>query len=529
MKIRGDIVRLYRNVHSWVGIMAGLFLFVAFYAGGMTMFEGVLESWSARPAALPAAVPVEHLPDLLQKAFAADPSAVANHTVIFHPDVAHPSSLIWSASHDREHGPARTVYAGLAPDGGLITRTQTPSQAASFINILHQRIGLPLGRESGRLVMGIVALLYAVALVSGTVVMLPSLVRNLFALRLTESLRRMWLDFHTLLGVCSLPFHIVMAATAAGFAFQRPIMTLEQSLFRPAPYVESTQGGHDGAHSHHHGGGHPGMERPLLEPGALVASLAEQVPDFEPDALVYSTRNGKLSLRVTGHDTRHVTRRPDGGYVDVDPYGGRITSMDFLPGHQGGGFLALTTIYALHFGTFGGLWGRAGYALLGFGGAFLFYSGNRLWLSSRRRRERSAGLVQDSLGTRLLSVLTAGGMLGCICGVSVVFAAVPLLPEGGHYQSIEAIFYAVLFGCVVMAAWLGGERSTRPLVGLAGVLTLLIPVTDGLSRLLLVRPITGNVIGVDIVALVYGLVLLLTAMRATRALTVGGMEETVRA
>nr|WP_238379436.1 PepSY-associated TM helix domain-containing protein [Gluconobacter oxydans] len=227
---------------------------------------------------------------------------------------------------------------------------------------------------------------------SGTVVVLPSLVRNLFALRLTESLRRMWLDFHTLLGVCSLPFHIVMAATAAGFAFQRPIMTLEQSLFRPAPYVESTQGGHDGTHAHHHGGGHPGMERPLLDPGALVASLAEQVPDFEPDALVYSTRNGKLSLRVTGHDTRHVTRRPDGGYVDVDPYGGRITSMDFLPGHQGGGFLALTTIYALHFGAFGGLWGRAGYALLGFGGAFLFYSGNRLWLSSRRRRERSAGL-----------------------------------------------------------------------------------------------------------------------------------------
>ncbi|GAN90472.1 hypothetical protein Gbfr_016_053 [Gluconobacter frateurii M-2] len=503
MKIRGDIVRLYRNVHSWAGITAGLFLFIAFYAGGMTMFELPLGNWASRTSALPAPVPAERLSELVQKAQAADPTVATNHTVVLHPDETSPSSLMWTVSADRDHGPARTVYAGLAPDGALVTQTRTPSQVGYFLNILHQRIGLPLNREYGRLIMGIVALLYAVALVSGTIVLLPSLIRNLFALRLTENLRRVWLDFHTLLGFCSLPFHIVMAATAAGFAFHQPIMALEKTLFFPAAPTHLAQ------KDHPHYGQNP---QALLEPMAIVDAFRQQVPGLEPDALAYSSRGGKLSLHVMVHDTAEVARRPDGGYGEVNPYTGRLISTDFLPGHQTPAFQALTVIYALHFGTFGGLLIRLGYAVLGFGGAFLFYSGNQLWLSSRRRRERSAGLTEDSFGTRLLSILTTGCMIGCISGVSAVLAATPLLPEGGHYQTVEALFYAVFFSCVMVAVCLGGTRSLRPLLAVAGMLTLLIPLTD-MMRCLASGAITSLALSVDGVALVYGVVLVTLALR----------------
>lgn len=36
--MRTDIVKTYKDVHSWVGIIAGLALFIAFYAGAITMF-----------------------------------------------------------------------------------------------------------------------------------------------------------------------------------------------------------------------------------------------------------------------------------------------------------------------------------------------------------------------------------------------------------------------------------------------------------------------------------------------------------
>ena len=503
MKIRGDVVRLYRNVHSWVGIMAGLFLFIAFYAGGMTMFELPLGNWASRTATLPATVSADRLSELVQKAETADPSMIANHTVVLHPDETSPSSLMWVVSSDRDHGPARTVYAGLAADGTLVTQTRTPSQVGYFLNILHQRIGLPLNREYGRLIMGIVALLYAVALVSGTIVLLPSLVRNLFAVRLTENLRRMWLDFHTLLGVCSLPFHIVMAATAAGFAFHQPIMALEKTLFLPGVSAHPPQKNH----SHQD-------DRPqaLLEPLAIVDAFRKQVPGLEPDTLAYSSRGGKLSLHVTVQDAAQISRRPDGGYGEVNPYTGRLISTDFLPNHQKPAFQALTLIYALHFGTYGGWLIRWGYAVLGFGGAFLFYSGNQLWISSRRRRDRSAGLTEDSFGTRCLSALTTGCMIGCISGVSAVLAAAPFLPEGGHYQAAEALFYAVFFICLTVAACWGGTKSLRPLLTVAGVLTLLIPLTD-MTRSLTSGEVTSLAASVDGVALVYGVVLMVLALR----------------
>lgn len=50
MKLRADFVQLYRDVHSWVGIVAGLFLFVAFYEGSITMFEEPLQRWASGPS-----------------------------------------------------------------------------------------------------------------------------------------------------------------------------------------------------------------------------------------------------------------------------------------------------------------------------------------------------------------------------------------------------------------------------------------------------------------------------------------------
>ena len=39
MKMPTDVVKMYKEVHGWVGILSGLCLFIAFYAGALTMFE----------------------------------------------------------------------------------------------------------------------------------------------------------------------------------------------------------------------------------------------------------------------------------------------------------------------------------------------------------------------------------------------------------------------------------------------------------------------------------------------------------
>src|SRR5690606_5906710 len=113
----------------------------------------------------------------------------------------------------------RRYMATLDAHGTAHVAETQPSAVGAFIDVLHRVVGLPVDNDPNRWVMGVIASLYALALVSGVIVLLPSLVKDLFALRVGKNLKRMWLDAHNVVGIVSLPFHIIMALSAAVFAF----------------------------------------------------------------------------------------------------------------------------------------------------------------------------------------------------------------------------------------------------------------------------------------------------------------------
>ena len=49
MKVRTDIIRHAKELHTWVGITSGILLFICFMAGGLSMFQHELSKW-ATPA-----------------------------------------------------------------------------------------------------------------------------------------------------------------------------------------------------------------------------------------------------------------------------------------------------------------------------------------------------------------------------------------------------------------------------------------------------------------------------------------------
>lgn len=547
MKLRADLVQLYRDVHSWVGIVAGIFLFVAFYAGAVTMFEEPLQSWASAPVALPPPVSLEQTPLLLEKALAAYPEARDDYTIAVTPDDAQRGRLTWDGSGGQvHHGPTQSMAAGLDGQGNLVVVPKTPSEAAHFVDVLHQQVGLPLPHTQAMVLMGAVALLYAVALVSGVIAYLPALMKTLFAVRLGQSVRKRWLDVHNLLGLFSLPFHLVMAISSVVFAFHGQIFAVEHMLF-----PGSSTGQHGGQHGGMHGGGHGGgghagghggasgvgapsvtgaasassipvslpapvpVSVPVLAPTEILAIMAQRAPGFVPEVLNYmQLGHGKDVVRVFGHDVRYPTRGPTGGFVVLNSHTGAVQSGEYMPGHQPAKFAIVTTFFALHFGSFGGTSVRWGYVVLGLAGAFLFYTGNQLWIVSRRRRERESGLVVETRGTKLLAALTSGCTTGCVAGISAVFCAVPLLPYGGTYGAVSAVYYSMFCVFVVAAFCLPGQRGIRLLLAAAGGVTACVPLMLCLHGAHLLRTPEG--LGVALMAALLSVFLFASAAKHTR-------------
>lgn len=523
--MRTDVIKTYKDVHSWVGIIAGLALFIAFYAGAITMFEEPLNRWASAPAGLAAPVPLERTPELVDKVLRAHPEARAAYTVHLEPGPDMPARVSWTTGNRRNPGP--TYLAALAPDGTLQVVEQQASPVAQLIDVLHQQVGLPFDHEIAMPIMGVISLLYAVAIISGVIVLLPSLVKDLFALRFGKNLKRMWLDLHNVLGLFSLPFHIIMAVTAVIFAFHDQIYAVQGAVQQIGAPPMARRGPPPGG---------PAVPPTLAEvtgtlpPAELQRRLASTLPGFalRTISFEYNAKEGPHG-HIAGIDPRYGARAPTYGMGEIDARTGAILEADYLPGRQDGWFATVTSFFTLHFGSFGGAPVRWAYFFLGLAGAFLFYTGNLLWIESRRRKERKAGAVEQTRATRVLGALTVGVPLGCVAGISLTIAAAKWLPAGtGALQTWHsAIYYAVFLAAIGWALVRGAARSGAELLWLSAAATALVPITtlasvatgtgwshDGASRL------------VDLVAAIGALSLAIMA-RATHRRAAAGPRDSI--
>lgn len=476
--MRADYIRIYKSVHTWTGILTGMALFIAFYAGALTVFKEPLTRWATPPAAV-APVPLEEAPDLIARTLQARPD-VAKGFSIHLQDAEHvPARMSWEVrdgqADDHDESSIRHHVAYLDARGELRLEEAAPSGLMPFIDVLHRVVGLPVDSDPNRWFMGIVASLYAIALVSGVIVLLPSLVKDFFALRVGKNLKRMWLDAHNVVGIVSLPFHIVMALSSVVFAFHDGIYDLQDKLMYEGKLESVFQ---------RSGGGAPAgaVRNPadMLTPAELLAQARALAPGFEPYGLQYQqVASPRAIVRVWGKDDSAVSPRARGGFVALDPYSGKVLNRDYLPGGQDAPNLWVSSFFALHMASFGGAAVQWLYFLLGLAGAWLFYSGNLLWIETRRKRaNRQTGEIPvQRLDTRLMASATVGVCLGCVCGISLMMVASKGL--SGHVGDLNAwlraLYYMAFFASLAWAFLRGGAAAGVHLLWVAAALTLAIP------------------------------------------------------
>ena len=505
MKIRSDILRVYQALHTWVGICAGMLLFIGFFAGALTMFKQPLDRWISAPAHTLPMLPAAQTDVLVSTLLAARPAAREEFVLHLqqHENIAAPVSWSEGAGGREIDLSARRWHATLDAHGQLIAQQALPSLLAQLIDMLHRTGGVPgtLGDEYlGVYLMGVAGVLYFLALVSGVILLLPTLVKDFFALRPGKNRKRFWLDAHNVVGITSLPYHIVISVTVIVFAFHDQLYGgLSRFVYRDQPMFTPRVAA----------GQYPLRElRPASE---LIAAVRREASEFEVTELLYmGLESPRPMVRAAVASPRYLVQGAETGYVLLHPYTGKVVDTSMLPSKGDPWSDIVAPMFSLHFGSYGGSLMRWVYFAFGLSGAFLFYSGNLLWVEKRRKNQaRDGALPQQKLATRLMAAATVGVCLGAVAGVSLTIVAGKWL--SGAAANINAaylaVYYAVFLSAVAWAFWRGAAHAGSELLGLCALGALAIPLTSLAAWLM---PSTGwwahgsaAALGVDATALVF--------------------------
>ncbi|MET0267590.1 MAG: PepSY-associated TM helix domain-containing protein [Duganella sp.] len=481
--MKAATLRSMMALHSWLGLVAGFGLFIAFYAGAITIFHEPLHAWQTPlPQSAPAAI--EH-----------NPQALIDALLAAHPELAGSFSLTLPS----EDEPELTLHAGerhfhLDAQGRLV-EPEPESHLMDFIYRLHYSAGLP--SSWGIYVLGVICVLYGLALVSGVVIYAPTFFKDLFALRIGKNIKRMWQDAHNAIGILSLPFHVMYAWSSAILALGLVLMAPFQFLVFDGKLLELA-----GRDIYAAIPAQPAkVAAPMIAAPQLLASAQREVPGMQATLLMYNNAgDANAQVQIYGQVAHKTVSRQ--AAVVLHAVSGKVERVQ-TPDNMSVGTRFLRSLYALHFGNFGHLAVQWMYFILGLAGAFLFYSGNLLWIESRRKRLQ---LSQPRSG-RLMAQATLGVCLGCVAGVSAMFLINKLAPAAPGQLPLweERGYYAVFLLAVLWAFARPPARAAHELLVLCALLTAAIPlahwIATGVNPLLALVTGDGVVTGVALVAL----------------------------
>ena len=372
--MRATALRRWSLVHTWTSLVCTLFLLMLCLTGLPLIFHDEIDAALNPDAWQPANPdgPELTLDQLLARAADNQPGSVpifmsfdtdrpvVNVTTGARADV--PGSDMHFASFDRS-------------SGALVPPADVGADVMHVILQLHTDLflGLP-----GMLLLGVMGLLFVVAIVSGVVLYVPFMRRLAFGtLRHRQSSRVKWLDYHNLLGVTTLAWALVVGLTGVINAFEQPLLQAWQQqelgdLIRQADTPAAAGTG------------------PRASLDAAVAQAVRHAPDRQlqfvafPGSAYSTPEHYAIFLHGRTPLTEHLITP-----VLIRAADGHFEGLREMPWYM----KALALSRPLHFGDYGGLALKGVWAVLDLITIAVLISGLELWRRRRRRAVRDDAAV----------------------------------------------------------------------------------------------------------------------------------------
>ncbi|WP_109124416.1 PepSY-associated TM helix domain-containing protein [Dyella sp. C11] len=502
--MKSSTIRTFTTVHTWAGLIAGFALFVAFYAGALTVFHDDIAAWQNPPWRVAADSHVS-LDTLMERLVEQHPAAREDFGIVLPRDSSHPAYAFWMEKGEEQFATASQLSAPRAE--------ASENELADFVYALHDSLGLPV---IGLYLMGIVSVVYGLALLTGILIHLPQLVKDFFAMRVGRNLKRLWQDAHNAIGVISLPFHVIFAVTGALFCLFAITLAALNTVAFDGKLFDAFAKATDTTPTVIVSGTPASMltTDELIE-RARTHALKNGVTTFEPDYMHfvhYGDRNAVAEVRGLSQHTLGSY-----GTVAMSAHDGTVLATHVGDSYSLNG-ISYAALFGLHFGSFGGRTVQWLYFILGLAGAFLFYSGNLLYIETRRKRR----LADQPRKTLVMARATVGVCIGSCLAISGAFVATWIAErlgvDAGMPQRVAC--YGLFLGACAYACLRPIANATVELLWATAGLTAAMSIVDlACSAPAMMQqwsPLAWRVLGVDLTGVALGIVFAMLARAATR-------------
>ncbi|WP_024520802.1 PepSY-associated TM helix domain-containing protein [Bradyrhizobium sp. Tv2a-2] len=373
--MKARTVRLWSVVHTWTSLISTVFLLLLCLTGLPLIFHHEIDELlgyapQSDPAAAQPAAPVQRIADA---ALAADPGRVLQY-------------ISW----DKDEPGIITAFTNGAPDGipdnatvrafdAVTAKLLGPVGAGPMLIVLKLHTDMFAG-QAGKLFLGAMGLLFAIAIISGVVLYWPFTRRLRFATIRQGSTRRVqWLDWHNLLGAVTIVWALVVGLTGVVNTWAELMLSrwkateLAQMV---APYA----------------GRPPPSRLASLDDVVVRAKLA--APGMEISFIAFPGTPFSSSHHFVAFmrgDTPLTSRllKP----VLLDGETAEVADSRALPIY----LQALLLSQPLHFGDYGGMPLKVVWAALDVMTIVVIGSGLYLWLAGRRKRAPPAASPAPAL------------------------------------------------------------------------------------------------------------------------------------
>jgi uncharacterized iron-regulated membrane protein len=365
-------------LHKWTSLICTIFLLLICVTGLPLVFRDEIGDWldNGPPyEAVAKDAPQVSLDIVARTARRLYPSQIIASIFI---DDDEPKIMVAMAPSWAAYRADRSSWHWLKFDahtGKVLKDSQTfGGDSGSFLSImlsLHRDLFAGL---AGELFMGLMALFFVAAIVSGVVIYAPFMRRLDFGtVRNTRSQRLKWLDLHNLAGVVLAAWMIVVGLTGVINELSTPLFGLWQMTDVKALLAPF------------HGKPIP-TDAELISPQRALERAKASAPNMIANSVIFpgSPFGSPYHYLIWTKGRQPLTSRLFSPVL-IDARSGALTSVVGMPWY----LRALEISRPLHFGDYGGLPLKIIWALLDLATIVVLGSGLYLWLSRRSSREET--------------------------------------------------------------------------------------------------------------------------------------------